>query len=291
MKAKIICSKCKKDLKISNDGYYTNVWNYDKAEKLFCLDTKEIQSAPYCLNCGSILAINVLSKIGMKHIFKKRQKALGTKFYEAYYQNPEIYNKFSLAEDKEGKILKNIIGLCNPQKTRLLDIGSGTGKYVNLLGRYCKSLFALEPSQVLVDSSGRECKSDNIVHLLAYGESIPLPNNYIDIILATWATFGINDAFMEMMRVLRKGGKIIRVGAAEKDEFTSLFPDLNVNYFQDNNKWFENHGFRTKYIEIKIQFSDIKESKKILSEIIGIPSNQIKKVSFRHKVALQIFSK
>lgn len=106
----------------------------------------------------------------------------------------------------------------------------------------------------------------------------------------TWATFHVNEAFSEILRVLRKGGVIIRIGAKTKDELTQLFPGLTTNSFTPTNKWFESQGFKTKNLKIFITFKNLKSARRILRTVID-PKISCNKKRLTHKIAFQIFKK
>jgi len=69
-----------------------------------------------------------------------------TNFPNSYYTLNSLYNKFCIVEDIEGIILKYVVSYCT-KKTILLDVGCGTGKYVNLLAPYCRKAIGIDPAE------------------------------------------------------------------------------------------------------------------------------------------------
>ena len=278
---------CQSSLVICQNEYIRNKWKLNLKTKLFKTHKIFITSIPYCFQCQEVISTEILEEAGMKHILKNREKAFGTQFYTIYEKFPNLYHEFSLAED-EKEIILNTIKKVSSLKKDLLDIGSGTGKYINLLSSSFRKIFALDPSESLLKYSIRHNKEkENILHLKGGGENIPLPSHSIDVIISTWGAFPINETLSEIKRVLKPKGMVIRIGASRKDEFTSLMPLFNENAIIRNNSRFKSLGFKTIQKEIIIRFKKLITAKITLSKILGIDESLICKNSFKHKIVIQ----
>lgn len=215
-----------------------------------------------------------------------------TKLVKSYNTSPKLYDYFCQAEDIGGVVANYLKKFCNPQKTVMLDIGCGTGKYVNILSRYCKKVLGVEPVEPQLQfarEATKRLKIFNVGYMQGSGEKIPCRNKYADLIIATWVTMCKQCSFQEMKRVLKKDGIIVRVSPCKKDDLTSLFPKLNVEKMKNNNKWFTDHGFKTKHHKLIIQFSNLGKSGNILSKVIGAKKNKIHKRVLEHCVVIQTY--
>ncbi|WP_370170307.1 MULTISPECIES: class I SAM-dependent methyltransferase [Hyphomonas] len=100
---------------------------------------------------------------------------------------------------------------------RVLEIGSGSGTNFALYdASKIDHLYALEPSEVMLDKARRAAGSLGIGHHIDFlqtgAESIPLEDNSIDTVVITFVLCTIPDweaALKEVRRVLKLGGKIL----------------------------------------------------------------------------------
>lgn len=131
---------------------------------------------------------------------------------------PRLLNKKMVAKDLEDVrkvVLQDAYG-------KTLEIGVGPGYNILLYTRVSK-LYALEPSQELIDIAKNRSQSVNfpVQFLKAGAESIPLPDNSVDTVVSTWTLCSVNNiqtVLLEIKRVLIPGGKFIFVdhGASPK---------------------------------------------------------------------------
>lgn len=91
---------------------------------------------------------------------------------------------------------------------RVLENGCGVGMYVEHLKPYCGQVVGLEYDFERAHRAGES--SANIIN--GAGETLPLPNESFDLILSHEVLEHVNndrDALEEMVRVLRRGGRIV----------------------------------------------------------------------------------
>ena len=220
-------------------------------------------------------------------------KGDSTNFPHVYYTSPSLYNEFCMAEDTEGIIFKYIAPYCT-KKTTLLDIGCGTGKYVNLFAPRCKKVIGVDPVEKQLVFADRETAKRgyaNVQYLLGRAENLPLLSGSVDLILLAWVTLFPGRAFREMHRVLRRKGLIVRVSPYAKDDLTALFPDLNLERMERKNRWFQNHCFTTTYKSIQIKFSSIRTARHILSRVVGSRETGVIQRTLKHSVVIQTYVK
>jgi len=94
----------------------------------------------------------------------------------------------------------------------LLDIGGNTGKITQAYSNNCKEVVVLEPKRNVIEY-GRSHRP-NIKFVEGGAESIPLPDEYFDKVVASASFHHFSDqdkALEEMKRVLKPDGKIIIV--------------------------------------------------------------------------------
>ncbi len=216
-----------------------------------------------------------------------------TGFPSAYRNYSDIYHKFSLAEDRKGLILKEIKRLCSSQKTVLLDIGCGTGRYIVSLASSCKKVIGIDPIESQLEYALNQTSNlRNVVCILGDGENIPLSNESINVVIITWVTFrNPSKALKEILRVTNKNGVIIRVSPYKIDDLTSLFPSLNLATIKRNNDLFESFGFKCRYRKISIDFRSTADAKRVVSTVIGCDENRVKKNLLYHNVVIQKYKK
>lgn len=95
---------------------------------------------------------------------------------------------------------------------RALDVGSGTGTGALALARFGAVVTALDPAQNQLDAITRAAAAASlpVATLLAKAESVPLPDNSLDLYLALqcWHWFDRPKAAAEAFRLLKPGGMI-----------------------------------------------------------------------------------
>ncbi|WP_312688887.1 class I SAM-dependent methyltransferase [Brevundimonas nasdae] len=100
--------------------------------------------------------------------------------------------------------LRDVVGLAPGR--RVLDVGSGTGKFLPLLRASGADLIALEP----VAAMRRQLSQANpdVEVLAGSADSIPLPDASVDAVVCAQAFhwFATKEALAEMRRVLKPGG-------------------------------------------------------------------------------------
>src|SRR6266496_708338 len=194
---------------ILQDSYTREHWTVTPVKGPVRKSRLVLRSTPVCERCGLEPAAHTLASVGLKHLQPQPISGFGTQFHRSYKRDPSIYHTFSLAEDREGVILRRLTGLCKAS-TVVLDVGSGTGKYASLLGSYVRRYWALEPSpRFLAYSAVINQGVETVEHLAAGAEHIPLPDKSVDLVIMTWSTFAVSDAFAEMYRVLKSGGTMV----------------------------------------------------------------------------------
>ena len=114
---------------------------------------------------------------------------------------------------------------------RVLEVGFGSGLNLPHYSSAVEHLFALEPSQVLLDKSQERSTQAAfpVEHLAASATDIPLEAHSIDTIVSTWTLCSIPEieaALRDMRRVLKPNGRLLFIEHGQA-------PDPAVAKWQD----------------------------------------------------------
>ncbi len=192
-----------------------------------------------------------------------------------YYEENDIYEIFSIAEDYPNKIYEY---LAPKVKDKIvLDLGCGTGKFMQKFHKETIKYYGLDLSNEQLNIAKSKVVNDNVELICCSAENIPLPDNTIDVIISTWVLGTIlevdrrNKVLNEMKRVLKKGGNIYLVEndiGGEFEEIRNRYP--NIERTKKYNDWIENSGFTIEdRFETYFKFKNIVEAKNVFINIWG----------------------
>ena len=192
-----------------------------------------------------------------------------------YYEENDIYEIFSIAEDYPNKIYECLL----PQiKNKIvLDLGCGTGKFMQKFYDKATKYYGLDLSDQQLNIAKRKVDSNSVEFICCSAENIPLPDNSVDIIIATWVLGTIleldrrNKVLAEMRRVLKDNGSIYLVENDTGGEFEKIrnrYP--NIQRPKEYNDWIEGNGFSCyNKFETYFKFNDKDQAKNVFSNIWG----------------------
>ena len=114
-----------------------------------------------------------------------------------------------------------------PAEWHVLDIGTGTGYLLPVLGRLFERIYAVDPSPAMLDLARQRASQeglDNIEFHSGCLQELPLDNDSVDAAIAILVLHHadqLEPAFAELRRVLKPGGRLLAVDFAphEQDEF------------------------------------------------------------------------
>lgn len=192
-----------------------------------------------------------------------------------YYEENDIYEIFSIAEDYPNKIYECL--LPKVKNKIVLDLGCGTGKFMQKFYNETTKYYGLDLSNKQLEIAKRKVESNNVEFICCSAENIPLSNNSIDAVISTWVLGTIleidrrNKVLDEMKRVLKKDGNIYLVEndiGGEFEEIRNRYP--NIKRTKDYNDWIESNGFVCdNKFETFFKFNDKEQAKNVFTNIWG----------------------
>lgn len=115
----------------------------------------------------------------------------------------------------------------------ILDLGCGTGRFSEALAaRFGAYVIAVDPSEKMLEQARKKQRDERVCYQLGRGESIPIPDNSVDLIFMSMIFHHFDDparAARECRRVLREGSTaFLRAGTRERIEqypYVEFFPE------------------------------------------------------------------
>jgi ubiquinone/menaquinone biosynthesis C-methylase UbiE len=149
----------------------------------------------------------------------------------------------------------------------ILDLGCGTGRFTEALrARFDAEVIGIDPSEKMLAQARSKQRDDRIRYQHGRAESIPLPDNSVDLIFMSMIFHHLKDSALaarECRRVLRDGGKVfVRTGTRERistypyfDFFPASRPILEevLPTTAFVREIFEANGFSTISVELVTQ--------------------------------------
>ena len=189
-------------------------------------------------------------------------------FQAIYTGRAAEYHRMIAAEDKDGRILPAIERVAPLGGTRLLDLGTGTGRLPLLLGALPRQIVGLDLHRAMLDENRvqrREVSGRwNLVQ--ADMRALPFCERVFDVAIAGWSIGHLRSWFAdtwrreighvlaEMARVVEAGGVLVIL---ETLTTGSLTPAPPTNELAEYYAWLEHeHGFVRDVIRTDYHFAD-----------------------------------
>lgn len=197
---------------------------------------------------------------------------------KTYEEEVEIYDTFSKYEDEGNKLLNKLLEKFSFQNKIVLEVGCGSGKYSELLAPKSKKYLGLEISKPLIKLAKQKCKKfSNVKFFNCSAEKIPLEDNSVDVVFASWVlTAMISDemrekSIKEILRVLKNGGDIWLIENHWEGEFMKLRGKMNMKFKEcDIYPLIKKYGFEIiETIDTNFFFPNLDEAKRVTEFIFG----------------------
>ncbi|MBT5022540.1 methyltransferase domain-containing protein [Candidatus Woesearchaeota archaeon] len=218
---------------------------------------------------------------------------------KSYHEEADVYEEFSIAEDKPGKVLAFLKEKVKGKK--VLDLGCGTGQFTIALAPITSEYVGLDISQDQLDVAAKKLNENgigNVKLICSSGEKIELDSDYFDVVISTWVVGTIQGddrkkkTISEIERVLKKNGVAYLVENNVGGEFEFIrnrYPDIKRT--KEYNDFLVGEGFEVcENIDTKFEFETNADACRVIGSIWGAESeSKVKSSIIEHKII--IFSK
>ncbi|MBL0313559.1 MAG: class I SAM-dependent methyltransferase [Holophagaceae bacterium] len=196
----------------------------------------------------------------------------------AYREAPEIFDAFSRAEDPDSLVARRLITLAGLEDRRVLELGSGTGRYLRELAPHAELYLGIEPSpnmMALARTAARMLTTRPIL-LRGRGESLPIKGGSIDVMLAAWVLVNLREEVRN--QVLREASRILRPGAGcglwlLENHWDSQFQRYRGRGAEDETRLrhlIEHDGFRlVETVTTELRFPSPSDAERVLGYLCG----------------------
>ncbi|WP_368505584.1 class I SAM-dependent methyltransferase [Alkalihalophilus sp. As8PL] len=196
-------------------------------------------------------------------------------------ERPELFEIERRCMDRQGKVIEALDHLL--PNGMVLDIGAGNGFTAEKLQSNQRTIVAIEPDPLMIDSTKA------IIWSKGTAQDVPFHTNTFDAAYSTWAFFfeGVADlekGLDEMKRIVKEDGLLVIIDNYGEDEFCSL----SKNPIASNVYYWVNKGFEYQIIHTSFSFDSVEEARKLLSFYFGENAASIDKTEFEYKVAMFI---
>lgn len=201
---------------------------------------------------------------------------------EIYDQHAGHYQRLIEREDYQGNLLEAIQSLKRMEGLTLLDVGSGTGRFMRMLAPIAGQMVGLDLSLHMLRVAQAELLSESDGGWLlaaADNRSLPLPSDLVDVAIAGWS-FGhatvwyqdrwqteIASALSEMKRVVKPGGMAIifeTLGTGSEQ------PDAPTETLAAYYRYLEQEqGFSSQALQTDYRFASLSEAEELIRFFFG----------------------
>lgn len=211
-----------------------------------------------------------------------------------YYAQADVYEAFSAAEDADGLVQAEL--LSSVKDKTVLDLGCGTGKYIELLAPHARHITGLDAAPAQLDIARERSKNlANVDFILADAEEAALTRTY-DVVLACWMLGTIADEAKRAAILGRLdsniafGGEIFLIENAEGSEFEAIRGRLDdpQQRTQRYNDWVLAQGFRVWCeLDAHFQFDTLEQARRVFGAIWGDEAAaRVKAPRIGHKITI-----
>lgn len=167
-----------------------------------------------------------------------------------------VYNKYPEIYDDKVEFTWSIDRIISTDLLKgkvVADVGAGSGMLAFLLAKYAKTTYAIEPissfRNFIREKANKE-KQNNIYAIDGFLDSIPLTNNFIDVLMTSNAIgWNLEKELEEIERVVKPNGHAIHLMRTSGKEAENPFHDILIspkwNYSFEQHE--ENNRLKLKY--------------------------------------------
>ncbi|NHZ86729.1 MAG: methyltransferase domain-containing protein [Planctomycetia bacterium] len=215
-----------------------------------------------------------------------------------WYWSPDIYEKFSKAEDPESISFKLALSHCPETIATILDLGSGTGRFIDEIKEFnfkIEKLYALDNSPDMLKYLKKKYSIgiSKVETLQSTIDSIPLEKETIDLVVSSWGfpskVWDEKQSLKELKevyRVLKPNGIFITIGWDEdfSDELSEVWHKFVIeeDYYFDSLAEYRrkkrhkiksprncNLSFFKKKLQVPVKFDSVNEAADVFGNLFG----------------------
>lgn len=216
-------------------------------------------------------------------------------WYLAYGKDADVYESFSRFEDAGHKAIRSLLKKADFRNKIVLEIGCGSGKYTGEVAKLSKKYYALDNSESLLQIAKAKSKGiQNIEFIHSSAAEIPLSDNSVDVMFASWAFppyDAIDGSVKEVDGVIKSGGHIWLIGNNPDGEFMDMRGNEEKQSEKEGMGWYKDNGYElVQVVNSNFDFPTIDEAKRVLGFIFGDKAMQYLKKNpnpkLKHRIAI-----
>jgi len=126
--------------------------------------------------------------------------------------DPDLYDVENRAVDPDGVVLAEMRDIAPWTDATIVDLGCGTGYWLDLYEREAAEVIGVEPDPGLLELARTRAAAARV--LAGSAEHLPLPDSSVNVVHARFAYFfppGCDAGLAEVLRVLKPGGHLVVV--------------------------------------------------------------------------------
>jgi len=160
-----------------------------------------------------------------------------------YNQSAHAYDT-QYSEEQEAKFKTVMQNLRLPHKSRVLDVGCGTGLILNHLVEGAELIVGVDVSRGLLQEARKKARSHNVLLVLADADNMPFADHVFDVVLAITLLQNMpnpRSTLDEVKRVSKQTGPIVVTGLKKqfaKEDFAEMLncADLTIGTLKLDDK-------------------------------------------------------
>jgi ubiquinone/menaquinone biosynthesis C-methylase UbiE len=199
--------------------------------------------------------------------------------FEIYRSQPRKYEQLVSREDWQGNLPPAIEGSAALRGAEVIELGAGTGRVTRLLAARARFVSAFDASAAMLAVAEELLTQDRRTNwrtAVADHRHLPAPDSCADVVIAGWTISsipaaeksvepGVGQAFQEMRRVLKPGGKLILIETLGTGWETPHAPQFLQPYYD----WLEGRGFQRSWIRTDYRFRGWAEARDLTEFFFG----------------------
>ena len=198
----------------------------------------------------------------------------GERWPEVYAETPEVFARFSQAEDRTSLIPARLLEAANFEAHRVLELGAGTGRWTRQLGPQSKDWIASEPQPGML-KIGTQQPIARTQWLRARGQQMPFRDGSFQRIFGAFVFANLRPktrakVVLESQRLLQPGGELWLLENHWDDQFQELRQAAGLEVTREIEPLITEFNFEhVDTISTRMEFENDEIAHKTLGTILG----------------------